>query len=183
MTFEQKGAYALLLDLFYAASGKLRDDDKKIAKILRLEPKRWKRIKAALLCDAKILIKPSENPQVSFIFPSSFLQETLKFPSSALRQPIEKVRSSANKPIRREDKIEKKIESISSSLSSSQSAGARAGVMEAPAAPAPSEQKQADKTPQLSEEERAAFVRKILGREVRPGRIERPELHRLLEED
>jgi hypothetical protein len=158
MTFEQKGAYSFLLDLFYAANGKLRDDDRKIAKILRLEPRRWERIKLALLCDAKILIKPTENPQVSLIFPSSFLQETGKKPSSAVQQPIEKVRSTANKPIRREEYIEREKKSISSSSSLSQSAGARAGEMEAPATPAPPEQKQVDKAPQLSEEERAAFV-------------------------
>jgi uncharacterized protein YdaU (DUF1376 family) len=171
LTFEQMAVYSLIIDLIHASDGRLKDDDRRIAAVLKLQPRRWKRLKNDLQTLGKLI---SNGEWIEFSGNISVISAS---------QPIEKVRSTANKPIHREDKNKRKKKSISSSSSFSKSAGARAGEMEAPATPAPPEKKQADKTPQLSEEERAAFVRKILGREVLPGRVERPELHRLLEED
>lgn len=177
MSNELMGNYSLLIDLIYAAGGKLAYDPKRIGYILKLHVNRLTRIVDELCAMHKLHLNSDQTGNQLPVYLE--LRASLQGVSSS--QPIEKVRSTANKPIRREDK--NKIESISSSLSYSQSAGARVGEMEAPLRAAPSEKKEQDKTPTLTEEERAAFVRKILGREVRPGRVERPELQHLLGAD
>jgi hypothetical protein len=170
-----KGFYCLVIVLMDARGGKLPDDLTMFARATGYEPRKCKRLLNDLQTLAKLRLNDgfwSFNPRLTGVQPTFAGSKPLKNNKPASHRH--------NSP-RTTDNIEKKIESISSSLSSSQSAGARAGEMEAPASPAPPEQKQADKTPQLSEEERAAFVRKILGREVHPGRVERPELHHRLD--
>jgi uncharacterized protein YdaU (DUF1376 family) len=178
MSNELMGNYALLIDLIYGSGGKLPYDPKRIAYILKLHTPRLIRI-VDELCAAQKIHRSSDQVGDQMVI---YLELRTNLQGTSRSQPIEKVRSGSQNPVT-QNKSKNKTESISSSLSYSKSAGARAGVMEAPATPAPPEQKQADKTRQLTEEERAAFVRKILGREVRPGRSTRPELHRLLEED
>jgi hypothetical protein len=168
-----KGFYALIIILLDARNGKLPDDVTMFARATGYRPKTVVRLLNALRTLAKLQLKDgfwSYDVSLTSVQRTNLVSKPLKYNKSHART-------------RSLDKIEREKKSLSSSSSLSQSAGARAGEMEAPASPAPPEQKQADKTPQLSEEERAAFVRKILGREVLPGRVERPELHRLLEED
>jgi hypothetical protein len=178
MTFEQKAAYSIIIDLIHASDGWLKDDDTRIARVMGVRIDYWKRLKKELESLGKLRVNSRESPPI-IEFPGTSSGLPPDFSGLSPSQPIEKVRSTANKRIRREEKIEREKRDLKVS-SLSQSAGARAGEMEAPLRAAPSEQKPEDKTPALSEEERAVFVRKILGREVRPGRVERPEVQHLL---
>jgi uncharacterized protein YdaU (DUF1376 family) len=176
LTIEQRYAYSMIVDLIHASDNKiLRDDDRRISRVLGFQERRWRRVKNELQMLKKLQLN-EDNIGKYYSF-----NEHIMLVSSS--QPIEKVRSTANKRSRIEENIEREKKSISSSSSLSQSAGARAGEMEAPATPAPSEKKEGLQPMCKTEEERSAFVEKILGRKVLPGRAERPELHHLPKED
>lgn len=48
LTLEEQGAYRLLLDHLWIKGGTLRDDDKEIARLLRISIRRWLKIKPRL---------------------------------------------------------------------------------------------------------------------------------------
>lgn len=48
LTLEEQGAYRLLMDHMWIKGGKIRNDDKEIARMLRVSVKRWKKLKLAL---------------------------------------------------------------------------------------------------------------------------------------
>ncbi len=55
MPFEEKAAYALLLDLIYLHNGRLADDPRFIGGLLGLSVRKWKTIRAALIERGKII--------------------------------------------------------------------------------------------------------------------------------
>jgi uncharacterized protein YdaU (DUF1376 family) len=48
LTLEEQGAYRLLLDHLWIKGGHLNDDDKEIARLLRISTKRWLKLKLKL---------------------------------------------------------------------------------------------------------------------------------------
>lgn len=56
MTFEQKAAYALVLDLIFEYDGKLLEDDRFIAGVLSLSVRRWNSLKRDLVLFGKLQI-------------------------------------------------------------------------------------------------------------------------------
>jgi uncharacterized protein YdaU (DUF1376 family) len=48
LTLEEQGAYRLLMDHMWIKGGAIRNDDKEIARMLRISVKRWKKLKLAL---------------------------------------------------------------------------------------------------------------------------------------
>ena len=49
LTLEEQGAYRLLMDHMWIKGGHLRDNDKEIARLLRISIKRWQKIKPRLV--------------------------------------------------------------------------------------------------------------------------------------
>jgi hypothetical protein len=152
-----KGFYALLIILNEAKHGKLLDDVTMISRATGYRPTSCNALLEALVLNEKCT---RFDGKIDFL-----VQKSTKTPA----QPVEKIEGN---PKNRSS--QNKISSLKKSLkkTSSKKKSERAPLGDKDAAPHAS----------LSED-RAAFVRKILGREVRPGRVERPELHRLLEED
>jgi uncharacterized protein YdaU (DUF1376 family) len=56
LTLEEKGAYNVILDLIYINDGRVLDDPKQICVWLNCDPRRWKRIRAALIDAGKLYI-------------------------------------------------------------------------------------------------------------------------------
>jgi len=54
LTFEQKGAYAIVLDLIYDNDGRLPENDRWIAGVLGLSTRKWNQIKEALIEAGKL---------------------------------------------------------------------------------------------------------------------------------
>lgn len=48
LTLEEQGAYRLLMDHMWIKGGEIRNDDKEIARMLRVSVKRWKKLKLVL---------------------------------------------------------------------------------------------------------------------------------------
>ena len=48
LTLEEQGAYRLLMDNMWIKGGSIRDDDKEVARMLRISVKRWQRLKLKL---------------------------------------------------------------------------------------------------------------------------------------
>ena len=48
LTLEEQGAYRLLMDHMWIKGGTIRNNDKEIARLLRISIKRWKKLKLAL---------------------------------------------------------------------------------------------------------------------------------------
>lgn len=48
LTLEEQGAYRLLMDHMWIKGGAIRNDDKEIARMLRISVKRWKKLKLVL---------------------------------------------------------------------------------------------------------------------------------------
>ena len=55
LTLEERGAYNGVLDLIYSKDGDLPDDDDLISRVLRINPRTWKKHKAALISKGKYL--------------------------------------------------------------------------------------------------------------------------------
>lgn len=56
MTFEQKGAYSILLDMIYMQNGKLPDDERWIAGLLGCSTRQWKKLRAFFIETGKITV-------------------------------------------------------------------------------------------------------------------------------
>lgn len=56
LTLEECGAYNIILDLLYARDGNLPDDDLAIAKIMRVYPKTWRRLRRRLMDLGKLYV-------------------------------------------------------------------------------------------------------------------------------
>jgi hypothetical protein len=163
-----KGFYCLVIVLMDARGGKLPDDLKMFARATGYEPRKCRRLLEDLSCRGKLRFDEgfwSLNPRLADVQSAFAASKSLKNNKPASKNRSEENISSVKKSLKKTS-LQKK------------SAGARAGEMETPARPAPSEQKPTD-----TDKDRAAFVRKILGREVKPGRLERPELNQLLDDD
>lgn len=48
LTLEEQGAYRLLMDHMWIKGGSIRNDDKEVARLLRISVKRWQKIKQRL---------------------------------------------------------------------------------------------------------------------------------------
>jgi len=48
LTLEEQGAYRLLMDHMWIKGGSIRNDDKEVARLLRISVKRWQKIKLKL---------------------------------------------------------------------------------------------------------------------------------------
>lgn len=49
LTLEEQGAYRLLMDHMWIKGGSIRDNDKEVARLLRISVKRWQKIKSKLV--------------------------------------------------------------------------------------------------------------------------------------
>ena len=49
LTLEEQGAYRLLMDNMWIKGGCIRNDDKEVARMLRISVKRWKKLKCKLV--------------------------------------------------------------------------------------------------------------------------------------
>jgi uncharacterized protein YdaU (DUF1376 family) len=56
LTLEETGAYAIIIDAYYAEDGKLPDDDRWISRLMRCDPRTWRRIKKTLIEKSKITV-------------------------------------------------------------------------------------------------------------------------------
>jgi hypothetical protein len=127
MTFEQKAAYSLIIDLIHASDGRLKDDDRRISRVLGVRIHYWKRLKKELETLGKVRVNSGES--------QTYIEFVGTFSGLSPSQPIENIRSTANKPIRRIEKNKIQKESLRLSLSESKSAGARASLGDKDAAP------------------------------------------------
>ena len=60
LTLEERGAYNTVLDLMYAHDGRLPNNDREIASWLRVDIRRWRRIRKRLIEKEKLYIYASE---------------------------------------------------------------------------------------------------------------------------
>ena len=59
LTLEQRGAYGDILDLYISFDGLLPDDETKMARLLSVDPRIWRRIRGELLACGKIELRDS----------------------------------------------------------------------------------------------------------------------------
>jgi uncharacterized protein YdaU (DUF1376 family) len=57
LTLEERGAYTTLLDLIYAHDGEIADNETEIVAWLRVDLRRWRRIRAMLLSVGKLYVR------------------------------------------------------------------------------------------------------------------------------
>ncbi len=84
LTLEEKGAYAILLDLIYLRGGRLPDDSRWIAGHLGCSVRKWNSIRERLLKTGKITVDKSVDNGVDNFMISNFradfeLETTRKF--------------------------------------------------------------------------------------------------------
>lgn len=76
MTFEEKGAYRLVLDLIYMQSGRLPDDSRYVAGLLGCSVRKWNALREALIDRGKI---HCENGIISNFRADKELEKTRKY--------------------------------------------------------------------------------------------------------
>jgi uncharacterized protein YdaU (DUF1376 family) len=57
LTLEETGAYAIVIEAYYAVDGELPDDDYRMSRVLRCNPRTWRKLKLALIAKGKLHLK------------------------------------------------------------------------------------------------------------------------------